>query len=288
MSSVRRIELPLILGGHTFIAQLGNDPAADDEAQTAIVNACLNNGIRWIDTTYQPERIALGRILRASPRATDFHVIAWNFFRDFDSHGQPGGPDFYRPEHLQILLDQLQVHQIDAVVVHWIGEDEAANRRQEEVAIRWRDDGFVKQLGVWGPPADAAQRYSCVNPYQFVVWPTNIATTGIGEQLAWARKLQWRNFGASPFVRGWHLDKLLAKALEREPGDRERMRARLAGCLLRYALFLPNVDRLIVAMRKPQWVQQNAAAAMAGELRPAERAWLQELQAAVQHNNATS
>ena len=49
---------PLILGGHSFIQQLGNDPQPSEATQLAIVAACLDQGITWFDTTYQPERLA--------------------------------------------------------------------------------------------------------------------------------------------------------------------------------------------------------------------------------------
>ena len=43
--------IPLILGGHSFIRQLGSDPLATEEEQAAIVSTCLDRGIRWFDTT---------------------------------------------------------------------------------------------------------------------------------------------------------------------------------------------------------------------------------------------
>jgi aryl-alcohol dehydrogenase-like predicted oxidoreductase len=60
------IEIPLILGGHSFISQLGNDPPVSDRDQHRIAESCLDHGIQWFDTTYQPERIALGKVLRAN------------------------------------------------------------------------------------------------------------------------------------------------------------------------------------------------------------------------------
>jgi hypothetical protein len=39
-------QLPLVLGEHSFIAQLGNDPAATEAAQVAIFEDCLDNGIK--------------------------------------------------------------------------------------------------------------------------------------------------------------------------------------------------------------------------------------------------
>ena len=84
----------LILGGHTFISQLGNDPAASREEQQGIVRACLDAGVCWFDTTYQPERRALGETLQAlrdyGIKTSGAKVIAWNFFNDFDSNGALG------------------------------------------------------------------------------------------------------------------------------------------------------------------------------------------------------
>ena len=56
-------ELPLMLGGHSFVQQLGNDPIPDPGAAVEVVAACLDAGIRWFDTTFRPERIALGAAL---------------------------------------------------------------------------------------------------------------------------------------------------------------------------------------------------------------------------------
>ena len=63
----RSVEMPLILGGHSFISQLGNDQPASEEEQRSIVQSCLEHGIRWFDTTYRPERVALGKVLDELP-----------------------------------------------------------------------------------------------------------------------------------------------------------------------------------------------------------------------------
>ena len=54
-------DVPLVLGGHSFIRQLGNEPRPDAGEQARIVAVCLDAGIRWFDTMYAPERVALGR-----------------------------------------------------------------------------------------------------------------------------------------------------------------------------------------------------------------------------------
>ena len=66
----------LILGGHTFISQLGSDPALSSEQQTAIVAECLAQGITTFDTTYLPERVAPGKMLHqlGAPAGEDGRV----------------------------------------------------------------------------------------------------------------------------------------------------------------------------------------------------------------------
>jgi hypothetical protein len=87
------------------------------------------------------------------------------------------------------------------------------------------------------------------------------------------RRLGWLNFACTPFGRGWTLDRLVEQ--EGRTGD-AGFRASLADLMLRYSLFSPEVDRLIVAMRKPEWVAPNAASVRRGPLREEERVWLLE------------
>jgi len=65
-------EIPLILGGHSFISQLGSDPPH-----------------------------TLGRRAEAS-------ILAWNFFTDFAPGDPVGQASYYRPEHIDIILEQLR------------------------------------------------------------------------------------------------------------------------------------------------------------------------------------
>ncbi|MDP6776517.1 MAG: hypothetical protein QGI83_07120 [Candidatus Latescibacteria bacterium] len=46
--------------------------------------------------------------------------------------------------------------------------------------------------------------------------------------------------------------------------------------MLRFSLFTPEVDRLSLAMRKPEWVAPNVASVGRGPLSEEERAWLIE------------
>ncbi len=108
---------PFILGGHSFIPELGNDPAADPEAQMEIVNTCLDRGICCFDTTYEPERVALGHILNELGRRAEAEIIAWNFSQDPNTgkYRVPATP--YAPHHHNLMLGQFRTDFIDRLVV---------------------------------------------------------------------------------------------------------------------------------------------------------------------------
>jgi hypothetical protein len=107
-----------------------------------------------------------------------------------------------------------------------------------------------------------------------VVRPYNVTTPDAAESFATAKRLGLETLACSPFVRGWELDKLLGRALERIDGNRAALLTRLADHMLRYSLFAENVDRLIVSIRKPAYVAANAASAARGPLADDQRQWL--------------
>lgn len=263
-------EVPFILGGHSFIQQLGNDPIASPDVQVKIVQACLDAGIRWFDTTYQPERIALGRALKQLGRRSEAVIIAWNFFVDFVPGESTGSHAPYEPQHIDLMLRQLQTDRIDCLVVHPV-EDQARHQQQLELAIRWKEQGLVKRLGTWWPGTDVTQRYAQRNPYSFMVRPYNVTTADAPPVFAACKAVGWETCAASPFVRGWELDKMVKAAVERGEGTETELRPRLADRMLRYSLFAPNVDRVIVAMRRVEWVQRNVESYRRGPLKPHER-----------------
>ena len=140
MADRRRIEMgqatdvPLILGGHSFINQLGNDPSVSEQDRYRIVESCLEHGIRWFDTTYQPERVALGKVFQAIGRRNEATILAWNFFTDFSPDDQPTGPEYYRPHHINIILEQLRTDHVDCLVAIPLNDAEQ-NQRQVELLI---------------------------------------------------------------------------------------------------------------------------------------------------------
>jgi aryl-alcohol dehydrogenase-like predicted oxidoreductase len=260
----------LVLGGHSFIRQLGNDPALNADQCAELVAACLDCGIAWFDTTYQPERIALGQTLHRLGRRNEARIIAWNFFVDFDHDAKDvGGADYYRPHHLELMLDQLQTDYIDDLVVHDLS-DSNENARQRELAMAWRSSGKIKRLGTWAPKLDSI---SASSPYRFLVQPFNIATELVIPQFAAARNAGWESYACSPFVRGWKLDELVRNASSRGE-DVAAARARIADHLLRYSLFESKADRLIVSMRSVEWVRKNVDSVRRGPLSDVELAWL--------------
>jgi len=266
----------LVLGGHSFIQQLGNDPPTSQEEQVLIVQACLDAGITHFDTTYQPERTALGKALAALGRRDEATIIAWNFFVDFVPGGRCGGPAPYQREHIDLMCEQLHTDRIDMLVVHGV-DDEIQDARQEALAVSWREQGRVGRLGVWAPGADARSRFGIDSPYDFMVLPYNVTTEGAAPVFAACRRLGWETLACSPFVRGWELDKLVLRATELHGGDETDHRHKLADLMLRYSLFAADVDRLIVAIRRVEWVSADVASASRGPLDDKEVTFLESL-----------
>lgn len=268
----RTIILPLILGGHSFIQQLGNEPRPSETEQVNLVQFCLDHGICWFDTTYQPERIALGRVMTRLGRRAEATIIAWNFFVDFDDTGEVGGPSYYQPHHIEMILEQLQTNWVDCLVVHDL-EDPTENQRQLSLAQEWQAKGYVKRLGTWYPPINADIIYQD-NPFSFMVRPYNLTTPDAAPAFAASKTLHWENLACSPFVRGWELDKLVQRAQKLHGISEGEARSRTADILLRYSMYQPNVDRLIIAVRKKEWVERNIISLTRGPLQQDELAWL--------------
>jgi aryl-alcohol dehydrogenase-like predicted oxidoreductase len=266
----------LIVGGHTFITELGNDPALAFDAQCDVVSACLDAGINSFDTTYQPERVALGRILRALDRRDEAWITAWNFFNENEKHLVP--PRGFVAHDIDALLDDLQTDRIDLVVVHPV-KDDAENARSFDAARGWLATGHARALGVWEPGVAMERLAGSPNDFSFLFAPRNISNPN--EALLRAGKgAGLRTCATSPFVRGWLLDKLIDIAAQDDAGaDREALRARLAGAMLRFSLGNADVDHVVIGIRKREWIAPNLASAARGALADDELQWLRELMA---------
>lgn len=271
-------EVPLILGGHSFISQLGNDPAVSEQGQRRIVESCLEHGIRWFDTTYQPERRALGTALHTLGRRDEATILAWNFFTDFAPGDSVPEPEYYHPEHIDIILNQLRTAWVDCLVVLPL-DDAEENQRQEELVTEWRRKGYVRSLGLWVPNRAAVERYGAGNPFRFAIRPFNITTDDAAPVFTACKMRGWETIATSPFSRGWELDEILAAASARRYGDVESLRSVLADLMLRFSLFQRDVDRVIVAMRKVEWVVRNVESVARGPLTAEEHRRLRRLRA---------
>jgi aryl-alcohol dehydrogenase-like predicted oxidoreductase len=271
-------EIPLILGGHSFISQLGNDPPVSDRDQHRIVESCLDHGIRWFDTTYQPERIALGKAFQAIGRRNEAKIIAWNFFTDFSPDDQPTKPEYYRPNHIDVILEQLHTDYVDCLVAIAL-DNPGENKRQVELLIEWQKKGYVRFLGLWIEESRIIEQYRNDNPFRFAVRPLNITTTEAAPVFAACKRAGWEAVATSPFRRGWELDNIVAAAVARGYGDAETLRPMVADLMLRFALFQRDVDRVIVGMRKIEWIKRNVESVAKGPLAAEEYRRLQDLQA---------
>ena len=107
--------------------------------------------------------------------------------------------------------------------------------------------------------------------------PINVTTGDVARPLESYKGLGWEVFATSPFHRGWELDRMVQQAVSLGHGDAAALRAKLADLMLRYTLFHPHVDRVVVAMRKPEWITSNIASVRRGPLGPDELAWLKRL-----------
>ena len=250
------------LGGHSFIEQLGNDPPASFEEQCALVAACLDNGIRLIDTTYYQERVALGKVLHRLGRRDEARIMAWNFFRQEGQEDDlvPFTP--YEPHHLDVMLRELQTDRLDVLVVH-VHADREQLARELELAQGWKESGAVSSvaLGMVEPSDldDLPER----NPVSAVLAPYNAFKRGAAESFGRARALGLRCIALSPFIRGWKLDEI--------GGDK----AHVSDVLLRWVTAQSLVDSVIVSMRRADWVTANLASEQRGPLSDEEAAELQ-------------
>jgi aryl-alcohol dehydrogenase-like predicted oxidoreductase len=271
------IEMPLILGGHSFISQLGNDPPVSERDQYRIVESCLDHAVRWFDTTYQPERIALGNALHALGRRNEATILAWNFFTDFSPDDQPTKPEYYRRHHIDVILEQLRTDYVDCLVAILLN-DADGNQRQEELLIEWRRKGYVRSLGLWiqDPPA-TIERFRQDNPFRFAIRAFNITTSDAAPIFAACKMLGLETLATSPFRRGWELDKMTAAASAHGYGDAETLRPIVADLMLRFSLFQRDVDRVIIGMRKVEWIKRNVESVSKGPLTADEHCQLQDL-----------
>lgn len=193
------------------------------------------HGIDAFDTTCRPQRVALGKALAAVGGQVRARVLAWNFFRWFGPGEEVGGPAAYEADSIRSMVDELQMQHVDCRVVHPRGNAQQ-DRRQENLAVQWQAAGLVRQLGLWAPAADVAERCSSGRPYSFMVRPCNVTTPAAGAAFAACQALGWTTFACSPFVRGWELERLLKAAGAAEDEAARSAAWRTISCVSRFTL----------------------------------------------------
>jgi aryl-alcohol dehydrogenase-like predicted oxidoreductase len=251
------------LGGHSFIEELGNDPQASFEEQCAIVSACLDNGIRLLDTTYYQERVALGSIMQELGRRSEAEILAWNFFKQPGKENELVGYTPYTPHHIDSMLEELQTDSIDILVIHTHHDTE---KLQEELdlAKRWMQDGKVKSTALGMVQLEHLERLPEGHPVTHVLAPYNVFNQAAKPLFLKAKEMGMSTIALSPFIRGWKLDEI--------GGDK----GVVAEILLRWVASQPMIDHVIVSMRKEEWVHSNVKAVERGPLTQKEESTLQD------------
>lgn len=255
----------LVLGGHSFIGPLGNDPEASFDEQCAIVAAFLDAGAAFIDTTYYQERVALGRVLHHLGRRDAARMLAWNFFRQPGRENDLVGPTPYQPGHLDVMLAELQTDRIDLLVVHAHDDAEGLNR-ELALAAEWQAAGKVTNVGLGMAEARHLDRLPNGHPVTHVLAPFNAFHPAAASMFEKAKAKNLTTIAMSPFVRGWKMDEIV-RAAGVDKGEASDL-------LLRWAAFAPFVDHVDVSLRNAAWVGANLRSLNGGPLTNDERARL--------------
>lgn len=251
--SMIRTHSSLGLGGHSFIEELGNDPAASFAEQCEIVSACLNSGVRIIDTTYYQERVALGKVLAEIGRREEAEILAWNFFSQAGKENELVDFTPYEPEHIDVMLRELQTSYIDVLVIHVHG-DRVKFGNELELAESWIMEGKVKKAALGMAQLRHLNWLPDTHPISYVLAPYNAFQQDAAELFEAAKSRGMTTVALSPFIRGWKLDEIAA--------DKNVT----ADILLRWVAHQPNVDHVIASMRKKEWVVANLHALERGPI----------------------
>ncbi len=195
-------------------------------------------------------------------RREEIHLTAWPFFKQVGQENALVGHQTLEPEHLNILLEELQTDPIDLLVIHC---QDDAERLQRELALArgWMDEGKVKNVGLGMAEIRHLRQLPADHPVTQVLAPYNAFHRGAADMFAMARDRGLGTIAMSPFVRGWKLDEI--------PVDKEVA----ADILLRWVVFQPLVDQVIISMRREEWVHKNRAAVDQGPLTEREQEMLE-------------
>jgi aryl-alcohol dehydrogenase-like predicted oxidoreductase len=204
--------------------------------------------------------------------------MAWNFFTDFSPDDQPTKPEYYYPNHIDLILEQLCTDYVDGLVAIPL-DDPEENQRQVELLIEWQKRGYVRFLGLWIEDSRIIEQYRNDNPFRFAIRPFNVTTAETALIFRACKAAGWETIATSPFKRGWELDKMITAAAARGHGHAEAMRPIVADLMLRFVLFQRDVDRVIIGIRKVEWIESNIESVTKGPLTADEHRRLRRLRA---------
>lgn len=253
MSATRSGRSKLGLGGHSYIQQLGNDPQPSFEEQCELISTCLDSGVALFDTTLYQERVALGKVMRELRRRDEAEIVAWNFFK------QPGREDDvvpwtpYEPHHIDVMLGELQTDRVDILVIH-AEDDEDTLRQGLDVAREWVRAGKVRRVALGMLGLRHLRMLPEAHPVSHVFAPYNAFNRDALTVFEEAKRMGLAAVAMSPFIRGWKLDEI---------GEDKAL---VSDILLRWVASQDIVDRVIVSMRRTEWVHANLRSAARGPL----------------------
>lgn len=241
------------LGGHSYIQELGNDPQPSFEEQCELVSACLDSGVTFFDTTYFQERVALGKVLEGLGRRDEVEIAAWNFFKQSGKEDELVGWTPYEPHHIDLMLGELQTDRVDLLVVH-AEEDEAGLRRGLDLAGEWVRAGKARTVALGMADLRSLRALPEGRPVSHAFAPYNAFNRGALPAFEEAKRMGLTVVAMSPFIRGWKLDEI---------GEDKAV---VADILLRWVASQEVVDRVVVSMRKAEWVNANLRSVERGPL----------------------
>jgi aryl-alcohol dehydrogenase-like predicted oxidoreductase len=184
-------------------------------------------------------------------------VTGWNFFKHAGKEDELVAWTPYAPDHINVMLEELQTEWIDLLVIH-AEDDPATLHRALALVEGWVAMGKVRQVGLGMAALRHLDQLPAGHLVTHVLAPYNAFNRDAAALFARAREVGMQTIAMSPFIRGWKLQEI-----DDDPAE-------VAAILLRWVVAQPVVDRVIVAMRKQAWVQANLAAAARGALTPQE------------------
>jgi len=235
------------LGGHTFLKRFGGQDRVGEAELCAILVACLDCGLNFLDATYDEERELLGRCLKQLGRREQTLVSCWA-----PAQKTPDGPATIA--ECERALKQFGLERLD----HFYIEVDVSDEHAQALATL-KKSGKIRLAGAYvaeralkapaGSIDAAVQVFNFYRPEAASVLRA-LKERGIG------------TIGAEPLGRGRFLQEYGADA------------PKAASALLRYAIAQPFIDTVLLTMNSMDLVGPNVDAALAPTFNASDEALL--------------